>query len=143
MVNVSDMLILDQIYYEEKKPYGIIKGIIEKFDERYKPSTGMIYPSLRRLQRENYIIKMESGYKITDKGKEYFNKNFDEYTRFSINYVQNHSFFKTLRKEMKDLFNELVKANSEYIKENQESIIADIENLKKRIVMENGEYNRD
>ena len=143
MVNISDMLILEQIYYEEKKPYSIIKGIIEKFHENYKPSTGMIYPSLRRLQRDNYIIKMESGYKITELGREYFNKNFDEYTKISINYIQNHSFFKDLRKYEKELFKELVNVNPDYIKENGDFIISTISNLMKRIVIENGEYNRD
>ncbi|WP_061950953.1 PadR family transcriptional regulator [Acidiplasma cupricumulans] len=90
--HISDLFILEQIYSTEKKPYDIIKGIRKKFDADYKPSTGMIYPSLKRLMGNNLITKNEGRYKITEAGIEYFNKNKENYEKMVENFTENKIF---------------------------------------------------
>ena len=59
----------------EKGPlhaYGIIKAFEEYTLNRYRPSTGALYPSLKRLIDEGYIVEYVEGgkklYRISDKG---------------------------------------------------------------------------
>ncbi len=54
-------------------PYGLIKAIEEMTFSTYRPSTGVIYPALESLIKEELITVIIKGdrklYKITEKGK--------------------------------------------------------------------------
>ena len=131
--HLSDMFILEQLQSSQKKPYAIIKGIVNKFDSDYKPSTGMIYPSLRRLSYSYYIKKSDKGYEITDKGRKYFSDNYDEYNKMVSNFIYNKIFFKNLRKAMKNLFHAIQNADKNYIEVNQENIINEVNEIAEKI----------
>ncbi len=127
------MFILEQLKYGQKKPYAIIKGIINKFDFDYKPSTGMIYPSLKRLLSNYYIKKSDYGYEITDSGIKYFNENYDNYNKMVSNFIDNKIFFNNLRKAIKNLFDVIKDTDKDYIKINQENIINKINKIAEEI----------
>ncbi len=131
--HLSDMLILEQVSDEPKKPYGIIKGIMAKFDIDYKPSTGMIYPALNRMQKSGYIKKTIDGYSITEEGKKYRSGNRENYEMMISNFMDNKLFFKNLRKAVKDLISTIKEANKDYIRSNQETIIKEIGEISKKI----------
>jgi len=131
--HLSDMLILEQLYNGPKKPYGIIKGIINKFSMDYKPSTGMIYPSLKRLLYNKYIKKDINGYSITGEGKKYFDENYNEYNKMVLNFIDNKIFFKNLRKAIKNLFDVIHNADKNYIGNNQVKIINKINKIAEEI----------
>ncbi len=131
--HLSDMLILEQLHSGQKKPYAIIKGIVSKFNFDYKPSTGMIYPSLKRLLSNYYIKKSDRGYEITDRGKEYFNDNYNDYSKMVSNFIYNKIFFKNLRKAIKNLFHAIRNADKDYIEANQENVINKINKIAEEI----------
>jgi len=131
--HLSDMLILEQVSGEPKKPYRIIKGIIAKFEMDYKPSTGMIYPALDRMIRAGYIIKTPEGYIITEEGKKYRSKNRENYEMMISNFLDNKLFFKNLRKAVRELIMTIKEADKDYIKEKQDIIIDEIGKISRKI----------
>lgn len=131
--HLSDMLILEQVSMEPKKPYRIIKGIILKFQMDYKPSTGMIYPAIDRLLRAGFMKKTSDGFIITETGKKYREENQENYDMLISNFMDNKLFFKNLRKAIKDLINSIKDADKEYIKSRQDEIIAQIGNIADRV----------
>jgi DNA-binding PadR family transcriptional regulator len=131
--HLSDMLILEQVSREPKKPYRIIKGIILKFQMDYKPSTGMIYPAIDRLIRAGFIKKTPEGLVITEAGKKYREENQENYDILISNFMDNKLFFRNLRKAIKDLINGIKEADKEYIKSHQDEIIAQIGNIAERV----------
>ncbi len=127
--HLSDMLILEQVSTEPRKPYRIIKGIINKFQMDYKPSTGMIYPAIDRLVKAGFIKKTPEGFVITEAGKKYRDENRGNYEMLISNFMDNKLFFKNLRKAVKDLINSIKEADKEYIKSHQDEIIVRISNI--------------
>ena len=55
--------------------YGVIKWISDRFFGFYKPSPGLIYPALKRLEDKGYVGSKVVGnrrlYSITEKGKKH------------------------------------------------------------------------
>jgi len=131
--HLSDMLILEQVSGEPKKPYRIIKGIIAKFEMDYKPSTGMIYPAIDRMIKSGYIIKTPEGYIITEEGKKYRSKNRENYEMMISNFLDNKLFFKNLRKAVRELIMTIKEADKDYIKEKQDTIIEEIGGISRKI----------
>ena len=131
--HLSDMLILEQVSTEPKKPYRIIKGIILKFQMDYKPSTGMIYPAIDRLLKAGFIKKTPEGFIITEAGKEYRKDNQENYDILTSNFMDNKLFFRNLRKAIKDLINSIKEADKEYIKSHQDEIIEQIGNIAEKV----------
>ncbi len=131
--HLSDMLILEQVSREPKKPYRIIKGIIIKFQMDYKPSTGMIYPAIDRLLKAGFIKKIPEGFIITDAGNKYREENQENYEMLISNFMDNKLFFRNLRKAIKDLINSIKEADKEYVKSHQDEIIAMIGNISERV----------
>ena len=86
--HLSDMLILEQVSMEPKKPYRIIKGIILKFQMDYKPSTGMIYPAIDRLLKAGFIKKTSEGFIITEAGEKYRKENQENYDMLISNFLK-------------------------------------------------------
>jgi DNA-binding PadR family transcriptional regulator len=127
--HLSDMLILEQVSMETKKPYRIIKGIILKFQMDYKPSTGMIYPAIDRLLKAGFIKKTSEGFIITEAGKKYRKENQENYEMLISNFMDNKLFFRNLRKAIKDLINSIKDADKGYIKSHQDEIISQIGNI--------------
>ena len=74
------LLILYLLDKEELHGYALMQKLEEMF-VYYKPSSGVIYPTLQSLRRSGYIevVKAEDGdkklYRITDKGREYLKEN--------------------------------------------------------------------
>lgn len=61
----------------EKKPshgYEIIRSLEERWDGRYKPSPGSVYPTLQLLEEGGYLISQQMDskkvYTITEEGKQ-------------------------------------------------------------------------
>jgi len=131
--HLSDMLILEQISGEPKKPYRIIKGIIAKFDIDYKPSTGMIYPAIARMLKAGYMKKTADGFIITEEGEKYRLSNMENYQMLISNFMDNKLFFKTLRKAVRELISTIKDADKDYIKTNQETIIEEIGQISSKI----------
>ncbi|EQB73019.1 MAG: transcriptional regulator [Ferroplasma sp. Type II] len=131
--HLSDMLILEQVSGEPKKPYRIIKGIIAKFEMDYKPSTGMIYPAIDRMIKAGYIIKTPEGYIITEEGKKYRSKNRENYEMMISNFLDNKLFFKNLRKAVRELIMTIKEADKDYIREKQDIIIEEIGRISRKI----------
>jgi len=131
--HLSDMLILEQISGEPKKPYRIIKGIIAKFDIDYKPSTGMIYPAIARMLKAGYMKKTPDGFIITEEGKKYRLSNMENYEMLMSNFMDNKLFFKNLRKAVRELISTIKDADKDYIKTNQETIIEEIGQISRKI----------
>lgn len=131
--HLSDMLILEQVSLEPKKPYRIIKGIILKFQMDYKPSTGMIYPAIDRLLKDGFVKRTPEGFIITEAGKKYRDENQENYETLISNFMDNKLFFRNLRKAIKDLFNSIKDADKEYVKLHQDEIITQIGNIAERV----------
>jgi DNA-binding PadR family transcriptional regulator len=131
--HLSDMLILEQISDQPKKPYRIIKGIIAKFDIDYKPSTGMIYPAIARMLKAGYMNKTPDGFIITEEGKKYRSSNMENYDMLISNFMDNKLFFKNLRKAVRELISTIKDADKDYIKTNQETIIEEIGQISRKI----------
>ena len=73
------LLILYLLDKEELHGYALIQKLEEMF-VYYKPSSGVIYPTLQSLKRSGYIeiVKAEDDkklYRITDKGREHLKEN--------------------------------------------------------------------
>jgi DNA-binding PadR family transcriptional regulator len=73
------LLIMDSIKEEPKHGYQIMQSISERFLELYKPSPGVIYPTLQSLNEEG-LVKCEDDckrkeYWLTKKGEKYLKKN--------------------------------------------------------------------
>ena len=73
------LLILYLLDKEELHGYALMQKLEEIF-VYYKPSSGVIYPTLQSLKRSRYIeiVKAEDDkklYRITDKGREYLKEN--------------------------------------------------------------------
>jgi DNA-binding PadR family transcriptional regulator len=73
------LLILDSILEKPKHGYQIMTLISKKFHEVYKPSPGVIYPTLQSLNEEE-LIKSDDGtkkkvYTITKKGEKCLKQN--------------------------------------------------------------------
>jgi DNA-binding PadR family transcriptional regulator len=66
-------LILDTISENPKNGYQVIMGISKRFLGMYKPSPGVIYPTLQSLEDEGLILAMEKAnkkaYDLTKKGE--------------------------------------------------------------------------
>jgi DNA-binding PadR family transcriptional regulator len=131
--HLSDMLILEQVSESPKRPYGIIKGIMSKFEIDYKPSTGMIYPAIDRMLKAGYIKKVSSGYIITPEGQAYRTENMGNYEKIISNFLDNKLFFKKLRKSVKELIAAMKEADKNYIKANQDKIIGEIDKISEKI----------
>ena len=131
--HLSDMLILEQVSMEPKKPYRIIKGIILKFQMDYKPSTGMIYPAIDRLLKAGFMKKTSEGFIITEAGKKYRKENQENYDMLISNFMDNKLFFRNLRKAVKELINSIKDADKEYIKSHQDEIISQIGYIAERV----------
>ena len=131
--HLSDLFILEQVYTSNKKPYHIIKGIVKKFDTDYKPSTGMIYPALKRLINMKMITKKDDGYAITPMGREYFDKNKENYGKMVDNFTENKIFFKNMKKSIGNLIEALKNSEKSYINDNQWKIIDYVDDITAKI----------
>lgn len=80
MTAIVKLLILNMLSQEQLYGNKIIDNITLIFKDKWTPSPGMIYPLLRQLEDEGYIIGWWSEpvkrttryYKITDEGINYF-----------------------------------------------------------------------
>ncbi len=131
--HLSDLFILEQVYDSNKKPYRIITGIVKKFDTDYRPSTGMIYPALKRLTSMEMIVKKDDGYAITRNGIEYFDKNKENYRKMVDNFTENKIFFKNMRKSIRNLIDTLRNSEKDYINKNQAKIIECVDDITAKI----------
>lgn len=94
MTGITDLLVMDQLSDGPKYPYQIIKGIFEKFGSRYKPSTGVIYPCLRRLQEKGYVRKDKRYYALTEQGKKVMEENRDVLDMRISGYFESREFYR-------------------------------------------------
>jgi DNA-binding PadR family transcriptional regulator len=73
------VLVLDSIAKKPKHGYQIITSISRRFYEVYKPSPGVIYPTLQSLSDEGLVDYEQRGkkkvYSITKKGEKELKKN--------------------------------------------------------------------
>ncbi|MEM0139829.1 MAG: PadR family transcriptional regulator [Ferroplasma sp.] len=136
--HLSDMLILEQLKSGQKRPAAIIKGIMAKFEVDYKPSTGMIYPALERLEKAGYIKKLE-GYSITADGIEYLHSNEAAYSKMVSLFLYNKLFFKNLRSAIKNMYNAIKDADRNFIESNQEEIVNEINAITEMINKHKGD----
>ncbi len=70
---VLKLLILRLLANEKLYGYSLRRAIIEHSNGLWTPSPGSIYPALRALEKEGYIIARDEGnkkvYKVTAKGR--------------------------------------------------------------------------
>ncbi|ACV24946.1 PadR family transcriptional regulator [Methanocaldococcus fervens] len=105
-------LILYLLEKEELHGYAIMQKLNEMF-VYYKPSSGVIYPTLQSLRRSGYIeaVKKEDKklYKITEKGKKYLKENEEKLENIFSHIEAVRGFYELGGKELKDAARLIVK----------------------------------
>ena len=107
------LLILYLLDKEELHGYALIQKLKELF-VYYKPSSGVIYPTLQSLRREEHIevIKVKDGkklYKITDKGKKYLKENEEKLKKIFSHVEAVRGFYEMGGKELKESIKLVIK----------------------------------
>ena len=101
------LLILYLLDKEELHGYALMQKLEEMF-VYYKPSSGVIYPTLQSLRRSGYIevVKAEDGdkklYRITDKGREYLKENEEKLKKIFSHIEAVKGFHELGGKELKE-----------------------------------------
>lgn len=109
------------LYFLKKRPmngYELIKEIEEYFESDYAPSPGVIYPALRSLEERGFVEKSLIGskkvYVLTDKGREYVQKEEDRIEEL-ISHIKKLSCSKN--KPVKDAIKRLFRTLYVYLPE--------------------------
>jgi DNA-binding PadR family transcriptional regulator len=108
------LLILYLLDKEELHGYALMQKLEEMF-VYYKPSSGVIYPTLQSLRRSGYIevVKAEDGdkklYRITDKGREYLKENEEKLKKIFSHIEAVKGFHELGGKELKESIKLVIK----------------------------------
>ena len=108
------LLILYLLDKEQLHGYALMQKLEEMF-VYYKPSSGVIYPTLQSLRRSGYIevVKAEDGdkklYRITDKGREYLKENEEKMKKIFSHIEAVKGFHELGGKELKESIKLVIK----------------------------------
>lgn len=130
---LSHLLILEQLKEGDKYPYQIIQGVTARFRSVYKPSTGVIYPSLYRLIEKGYVVKRKRYYHITGSGLEKFNDEYDEFKTRIEDFWQEKQFLRQYHESLKRLSRVIYQADREYMEKYEEEIVSTLNELAENI----------
>lgn len=135
---ISDLLILEQLNKGPKYPYQIIKGITSKFNTHYRPSTGVIYPSLTRLLEKGYVKKEKRNYTITDSGRRYYESQKESFEYRVQNFQDNKIFIEKFHEAIKRVSRAIYLTDRNFIEKNESDILTELNRIADRI--ENQEW---
>ncbi len=121
---LSHLLILEQLMDGEKYPYQIIQDITSKFGSTYKPSTGVIYPSLYRLQEKGYVVKQKRYYVITDLGIRVFKEQKGDFKQRIKDFYSEKQFLKQYHEALNKLSRIIYQTDRDYIAANEKEIVS-------------------
>jgi DNA-binding PadR family transcriptional regulator len=135
---ISDLLILEQLAAGPKYPYQIIKGITTKFNTHYRPSTGVIYPSLTRLLEKGYVRKEKRNYSITEEGLEFYQSQKESFESRLQDFRDNKIFIEKFHEAIKRVSRAIYLTDRDFIERNKEKILSELNKVADNI--ENQEW---
>lgn len=135
---ISDLLILEQLVSGPKYPYQIIKGITSKFNTHYRPSTGVIYPSLTRLLDKGFVKKERRNFTITEAGREFYESQKESFESRLQDFKDNKIFIEKFHEAIKRVSRAIYMTERTFIEKNKDDILQELNNIADRI--ENQEW---
>ncbi len=130
---LSHLLILEQLKDGEKYPYQIIQDITSKFGSTYKPSTGVIYPSLYRLQEKGYVVKHKRYYHITDLGLKVLEEQYEDFKKRIEDFYTEKQFLKQYHEVLNKLTRVIYQTDRDYISKNEREIVSQLNRIAEKI----------
>ncbi len=130
---LSHLLILEQLKNGDKYPYQIIQGITSKFGSNYKPSTGVVYPSLYRMQEKGYIVKNKRFYHITESGRRVFNEQYEDFLSRIEDFYEEKQFLKQYHEALKRLSRVIYQTDRDFMQEYERKIVSKLNDIADKI----------
>lgn len=130
---LSHLLILEQLKSGDKYPYQIIQGITSKFSSNYKPSTGVVYPSLYRMLEKGYIVKRKRFYHITDEGLKVFTEQYEDFLARIEDFYEEKQFLKQYHESLKRLSRVIYQTDRNFMHEYEKNIVSKLNEIADKI----------
>lgn len=130
---LSHLLILEQLEKGDKYPYQIIQGITTKFDSAYKPSTGVVYPSLYKMQEKGFVVKHKRFYHITEEGHKVFSEQYEDFINRIEDFYEEKQFLKQYHEALNRLARVIYQTDRDYMKEYEGNIVSRLNDIADKI----------
>lgn len=130
---LSHLLILEQLKNGDKYPYQIIQGITSKFNSCYKPSTGVIYPSLYKMLEKGYVVRHKRYYHATDEGLKIFEEQYEDFLSRLSDFYEEKQFLKQYHESLRRLSRVIYQTDRKFMREYERKIVSQLNELADKI----------
>lgn len=130
---LSHLLILEQLKSGDKYPYQIIQGITSKFGSCYKPSTGVVYPSLYKMQEKGYVVRHKRYYHATEEGIRVFDEQYDDFLSRISDFYEEKQFLKQYHESLNRLSRVIYQTDRKFMIDYEKKIVSQLNELADKI----------
>jgi len=131
--NFLKYMVLYVLSQGDMRAYQIKKSIRKMTLDTYEPSTGALYPAIRWLINNGYVVKKDGNYSITDQGKDFLK---EQMMKVKNRVETETKKFRNLSEILKEL-HEIVKIinsfDEEFLEKRKDEIKSIIEEAKNKL----------